>query len=64
VTLLEIGVKKNAIVTVDGAAKARSRYGERVNIFNEPVCPACASEIRAFELATRRVFVCEACQPL
>lgn len=64
VTLLEIGVKKNAIVTIDDAAKARSRYGERVNIFNKPTCPTCASDIRAFELATRRVFACEVCQPL
>lgn len=63
VTLLEIGVKKNAIVTVDGAAKSRSKYGERVNIFNRPHCPACGSEIRAFEMAARRVFACEGCQP-
>lgn len=63
VTLLEIGVKKNAIVTVDRAAKSRSKYGERVNIFNKPHCPACGSEIRAFEMASRRVFACEGCQP-
>ena len=63
VTLLEIGMQKNAIVTVDRAAKSRSRYGERVNIFNKPHCPACASEIRAFEMAARRVFACETCQP-
>jgi endonuclease-8 len=63
VTLLEIGVKKNAIVTVDRAAKSRSKYGERVNIFNKPHCPACMAEIRAFEMAARRVFACEGCQP-
>ncbi len=64
VQLLEIGVKNNAIITIDGVKKSTSRYGERVNIFNKPQCPACAGEIRAFEIATRRAFVCEACQPL
>ena len=63
VHLLEIGVRNNAIITVDGVRKSRSRYGERVNIFNKPHCPACVSEIRAFEIATRRAFVCETCQP-
>jgi endonuclease VIII len=62
VLLLEIGVKHNAIITVDGVKKSRSRYGERVNIFNKPQCPTCAGDIRAFEIATRRAFVCEACQ--
>jgi endonuclease VIII len=63
VHLLEIGVKNNSIITVDGVKKSRSRYGERVNIFGKPVCPACAADIRRFEMATRRVFVCETCQP-
>jgi endonuclease VIII len=64
VHLLEIGVKNNAIITVDGVKKSKSRYGERVNIFNKPHCPACAGDIRAFEIATRRAFVCETCQAL
>lgn len=64
VHLLEIGVKNNAIITVDNVAKSRSRYGERVNIFNKPACPLCASEIRKFEMATRRVFACDTCQPV
>jgi endonuclease VIII len=63
VHLLEIGVKKNAIITVDGVKKSRSKYGERVNIFGKPQCPVCASGIRKFELATRRAYVCETCQP-
>jgi endonuclease-8 len=63
VHLLEIGVKHNAIITVDNVAKSRSRYGERVNIFNKPACPLCASEIRRFEMATRRAFACDTCQP-
>jgi endonuclease VIII len=62
VLLLDIGVKYNAIITVDGVKKSRSRYGERVNIFNKPQCPTCAGDIRTLEIATRRAFVCEACQ--
>ena len=63
VLLLEIGVKNNAIITVDGVKKSRSKYGERVNIFGKLVCPACATNIETFSLATRRVFVCASCQP-
>ena len=63
VHLLAIGVKNNAIITVDGVAKSRSRYGERVNIFGKPTCPACHGNIRDFQLAMRRVFVCDGCQP-
>jgi endonuclease-8 len=63
VKLLEIGVKSNAIITVDGARKSKLRYGERVNIFAKESCPACASEIIAFEMAGRRAFACESCQP-
>jgi endonuclease VIII len=62
VHLLEIGVKNNAIITVDGVKKSRSRYGERVNIFGKQGCPACKTEIRKFEMVTRRVFACETCQ--
>lgn len=64
VRLLEIGVNNNAIITVDGVRKSRSKYGERVNIVGKSVCPACAADIQTFMLATRRVFVCVNCQPL
>ncbi len=62
--LPEIGVK-NYSITVDGVRKSHSRYSERVNIFSNPVCPvcpACTADIRRFEMATRRVVVCETCQ--
>jgi endonuclease VIII len=62
VHLLRTGVRTNSIITVDGVKKSKSRYGERVNIFNKPVCPACSGDIRRYELANRRVFVCDACQ--
>jgi endonuclease VIII len=64
VHLLDIGVKNNAIITVDGVKKSLSRYGERVNIFGKPTCPVCNSDIRKFEIAKRRAFLCERCQPL
>ena len=64
VHLLQIGVKANAIITVDGVKKSRSRYGERVNIFNKPQCPVCASDIRQLEMAGRRAFTCDTCQPV
>ena len=63
VKLLAIGEKNNAIITVDGATKSRSKYGERVNIFNKPSCPVCHSAITQIELTTRRVFLCAICQP-
>ncbi len=63
VQLLQIGVKYNAIITVDGVAKAKSRYGERVNIFNKPHCPKCHGEITRIEMATRRAYYCDICQP-
>ena len=62
--LLTIGVKHNAIITVDKAASAKSRYRERVNIFSKNSCPTCKSTIRRFEINGRRTFVCETCQPL
>jgi endonuclease-8 len=63
VELLKLGVKTNAIITVDGAKKSKSRYGERVNIFALPRCPACKGDVMAFEIAGRRAFACETCQP-
>ncbi len=63
VHLLEIGVKNNSIITVDGVKKSRSKYGERVNIFNKPICPTCDGEIQKFEIAKRRAFMCKTCQP-
>ena len=62
--LLKIGVKRNAIITVDGENPSKSRYRERVNIFAKDNCPACEGAIRRFDIDGRRTFVCEICQPL
>ena len=61
--LLKIGVKRNAIITVDGASPSKKRYRERVNIFAKENCPTCNGAIRRFEISGRRTFVCETCQP-
>lgn len=63
VALLAIGVKRNAIITVDGAAPSRKRYRERVNIFGKQTCPACQGPVRRLEFDNRRVFMCDQCQP-
>jgi len=61
--LLEIGVRRNAIVTIDDAPPGKGRYRERVNIFNKDVCPACGGAITRIELDARRAFFCPVCQP-
>ena len=60
--LLKIGVKHNAIITVDTAQPSKTRYRERVNIFAKDRCPRCKNEIRCFEINGRRAFVCDICQ--
>jgi endonuclease VIII len=62
--LLEIGVKNNTIITVEGIKKSRSKYSERVNIFDKSKCPTCNGNITKFEIATRRVYACKTCQPI
>ncbi|MEO1720557.1 MAG: formamidopyrimidine-DNA glycosylase, partial [Pseudomonadota bacterium] len=64
VALLEIGVKRNAIITVDDASPGRGRYRERVNIFNKSTCPRCSGSVSRMEITGRRAFVCEDCQPI
>jgi endonuclease-8 len=60
--LLKIGVKHNAIITVDGAHPSKTKYKERVNIFAKKQCPSCKNEIRCFDISGRRAFVCDICQ--
>ena len=61
--LLELGVKRNSIVTVAKPPSGRGRFRERVNIFGKQACPKCEGPVRRFELDARRAYVCEACQP-
>ena len=62
--LLAIGVKKNAIVTIDAQIISKKRSGDKYNIFGKEICPKCNGDIRRFEINKRRTFVCEVCQPL
>ena len=64
VKLLMMGVKHNAIITVEMGKASNSKYRERVNIFGKSHCPRCQSAIRQYEMAGRRVFVCDNCQPM
>lgn len=63
VALLEIGVKRNSIITIEPVPKGRGRFTERVNIFGKTVCPACKGNVERLELANRKVYLCAACQP-
>ena len=62
--LLELGVKHNAIITVDKAKPSKTRYRERVNIFGKDKCPKCKGEICQFKIGSRRAFACKTCQPV
>ena len=62
--LLAIGVKSNAIVTVDAQLFSKKRSGEKYNIFGTASCPKCNGEVRRLEINKRRAFVCDTCQPL
>lgn len=67
VKLLNIGVKYNRIITVDLAKidkpATRLRYGEKTLIFGKRECPRCGGPITRFEIANRRAFRCDVCQP-
>ena len=62
--LLAIGVKRNAIVTVDTQFFSKKRSSEKYNIFGKASCPKCNSVVRRLEINKRRAFVCDTCQPL
>jgi endonuclease-8 len=68
VKLLNIGVKYNRIITVhlDKISKAPSklRYREQTLIFGKLTCPQCEGEVIRFEMAKRRAFRCDRCQPM
>ena len=49
--LLELGVKHNAIITVDKAKPSKTKYRERVNIFGKDKCPKCKVKYVSSRLA-------------
>ena len=62
--LLAIGMKRNAIVTVDAHLFSKKRSGEKYNIFGTVSCPRCNGDVRRLEINKRRAFVCDTCQPV
>ena len=62
--LLAIGVKRNAIITVDAEIISKKRSDEKYNIFGKVVCPKCDGKLRRLEINKRKAFVCDACQSL
>jgi endonuclease-8 len=65
--LFAIAVEHERIITVPikSLKKPVKRLStrERFNIFNKPKCPRCGGAVRKFAMSSRRVFVCETCQP-
>ena len=70
--LFAIAVEHERIITVplkslkQPLAKrpaTRLRTRERFNIFDQPKCPRCGGGVKKFAMSSRRVFVCEVCQP-
>lgn len=62
--LLEIGVKRNAIITVESEKRSKGRYRENTNIFGKAVCPSCDGAVSKLEISGRRVYLCGNCQVL
>jgi endonuclease-8 len=76
VALLRDGVRQGAIVTVDPAMVERPvgarRRGEATVtrrgrpttwVYGQECCRRCAAPVRSWELAGRRCYACERCQP-
>lgn len=67
VKLLSIGVMYNRIITVHldkiSTHPSNLRYREQTLIFGKTQCPICDSTITRFEIAKRRAFRCDTCQP-
>ena len=66
VQLLEVGVKYNRIITADPRAlgKPYSRFNrdERLLIYQRPECPRCGADVYDWEVGSRTVYACDACQ--
>ncbi|MEM9724716.1 MAG: DNA-formamidopyrimidine glycosylase family protein [Pseudomonadota bacterium] len=60
--LLQLGVKKNAIITNRDAVRAGRVHGERTNIFGKPRCPRCQGVIEKSKLSGRTLYHCPTCQ--
>jgi len=63
---LAIGVRYNRIITADpqtvGLTRGRMRKDERVLVYRKPTCPECETPIDVWELGSRWMYACPACQ--
>ena len=65
--MLEIGVKRNRIITTDAALNGkkigRPTRAEALRVYKKDTCPTCSGPIEAWEQVGRSVYACPACQP-
>lgn len=61
---LELGVKRNRIVTVplNGRAASRVKRSEAVHVYKQERCRSCGGPVRHTEIANRNSFACPSCQ--
>lgn len=66
VRLLEVGLKYNRIITVDreDVDKPLSRLSrfERLLVYKKNRCSTCGQRVKCWEVASRKMYACEACQ--
>lgn len=66
VQLLAVGVKYNRIITADplalGKPYSRINREERLLIYQRPECPRCGADVYYWEVGSRTVYACDACQ--
>lgn len=63
---MRAGVRSGRIVTTDlpgNSPRRRTACAERVNVYGQRACGLCHGPVRDWQLAGRRAWVCERCQP-
>ena len=63
VDLLQRGFQSGSILTVDASEGLPAQWSRRY-IYNQDSCGRCGSSVRTWDMATRKVYCCETCQPL
>jgi endonuclease-8 len=66
VDMLRIGVKYDRIITADqdevGKPLSRLNRDERLLCYKKGYCPRCETQIRTWELGSRKMYACPSCQ--
>ena len=63
VDLLQRGFQTGSILTVDASEGLPEPWTRRY-IYNQASCGRCHAAVRTWDMATRKVYACETCQPL